>query len=201
MKKSSSSLLVVLMLLMFSLKVARADDYIGPGVALIPEIQAPEPDHEVTSRFSWIYGRNKGVYGLDIGLVGNITDKFFLGTALTLGFNATRAKAVIVGFQFAGLANWNAGNTYVNGFQASLGVNYNKGDGYVAGVQLAPVNIAPKTNIVGLQAGLFNRSEKVYGFQIGIYNETESLYGVQLGLLNVHRKGMIKYFPILNIGF
>ena len=191
-----SSLIFIL-----SSTTALADDYIGPGTAIIPEVQAPDPDKEVTSRFSFIYGRNKGVYGLDIGLVGNITDKTFAGTAFALGFNVTRGKAAIVGFQFGGLANWNTGNVYVFGLQASLGVNLNKGDGYIIGAQLAPANIAPKSNVIGVQVGLYNKAESVYGFQIGLYNEATSLHGVQLGLLNVHQKGALKYFPIINIGF
>lgn len=169
------------------------------GVALIPEFQFPDEDVTAYSRFSWLYGRHDSVYGVDLGVLGNMTNKTSGGIAFSGLFNINRGNVYATGLQFAGLVNWNTGKTYVGGVQASL-FNMNGGDGGIYGLQLGGVNYAPKTKVYGLQLGLYNEADRVTGFQIGLINVTKSLRGIQLGLININKSG-IPFLPGINIGF
>lgn len=172
------------------------------SVAIVPPVQFPSADFMVAGlRLSLIYGHHRDVFGLDLGLVGNITDQSFGGVALSGGFNNLRGDANILGLQFAGLANLNYGKTAVYGLQASLGINYQTAASHVVGIQFAMANLAQFTDVYGAQAGIYNRANEVYGFQIGLVNVAENLHGVQIGLINFNNKGLISVCPILNIGF
>lgn len=172
------------------------------GIGIVPSFQYPGRDKAVSTRLSILYGENSSVYGGDLGLLGNITTKDFEGFAISGLFNATAGKATVVGYQLAGVVNWNSGEMRTVGFQVSSLINYNKGQGFVGGAQVAALaNVSPKANIIGFQAGLFNRANKVYGFQVGLINVAEALYGLQIGLVNINSNGPLNFFPGLNIGF
>ncbi|MGZ3748347.1 MAG: LA_2272 family surface repeat-containing protein, partial [Pseudobdellovibrionaceae bacterium] len=173
------------------------------SVAIVPPVQFPPSDFSVTGvRASALWGKHRDLYGLDVGLLGNITEQSFTGAAVSGVFNNTRNATHILGLQFAGLTNINTNKTDVYGLQATLGVNYNSAASTVAGIQLALLaNLSAFTDIYGLQVGLYNRAKDVYGLQVGLVNVTDNLHGVQIGLINFNHKGPFAMSPILNIGF
>lgn len=169
---------------------------------ILPPVQFPPADFSVTGlRISALYGRHRDMYGLDLGLVGNVTEQSFVGLGVSGIFNYTKGQTHAIGLQLAGLANVNTNKTRVYGIQAALGTNYNTAESSVAGLQIALANISRHTNIYGAQVGLYNRANKVYGLQVGLVNETQNLHGIQIGLINFHHQGVVSVCPILNIGF
>lgn len=173
------------------------------SLAIVPPIQFPPGDFDVTGiRASVLWGQHRSVYGIDVGLLGNITEQTFTGVAASGIFNNTRGNTTITGFQVAGLANINSNKTTVVGLQLTAGVNYNTAASTVTGLQAALIaNISPFTDIYGVQVGLYNRAKEVYGFQIGLVNIADNLHGVQIGLVNFNHKGPFAISPILNVGF
>ena len=173
------------------------------SVAIIPPVQFPPSDFSVTGvRASVLWGQHRDLYGLDFGLLGNITEQSFTGIAVSGIFNNTRGVTNILGLQFAGITNINTNKVSVYGLQAALGANYNGAAADVVGVQLALfANIAPFTDIYGVQIGLYNRAKEVYGFQIGLVNIADNLHGIQIGLANFNHKGPFAISPLLNVGF
>lgn len=172
------------------------------SVAIAPPIQFPPGDFNVTGvRASVLWGKHRSVYGIDVGLLGNITEQTFTGIAVAGGFNKTGGTTTITGFQVAGGANINTSKTTIVGLQAALGMNYNTAAATVSGVQLALVNMSSFTDIYGIQAGLYNKAKDVYGLQIGLVNVADNLHGIQIGLVNFNAKGPFAISPILNVGF
>jgi hypothetical protein len=192
------------MIAMSVLSINSAHAAISPvSVAIVPPVQFPPGDFSVTGvRASVLWGKHRDVYGLDVGLLGNITEQTFTGVAVSGIFNNTRGVTNILGLQFAGITNINTNKTSVYGLQAALGANYNAAAANVVGIQLALLaNVAPFTDIYGLQIGLYNRAKEVYGFQIGLVNVADNLHGIQIGLANFNNKGPFAISPILNVGF
>jgi hypothetical protein len=172
------------------------------SVGIAPPVQFPSQNFTITGlRLSALWGHHKDLYGLDFGLIGNITDQDFAGLAVSGLFNKTTGNTTVLGLQLAGLGNMNTKKTSIIGLQAALGANINSGDTDLIGVQLAMANLSTYTDIFGLQLGLYNRAKEVYGFQIGIVNIADNLHGIQIGLINFNNKGLIGVCPILNIGF
>ncbi|WP_413581280.1 LA_2272 family surface repeat-containing protein [Bdellovibrio sp. HCB288] len=172
------------------------------SVAIVPPIQFPPEDFSITGlRLSALWGQHRDVYGVDLGLLGNITDQDFVGIGVSGVFNATYGNTRIIGLQLAGMGNYNKQKTSVVGLQAALMTNYNVAESSVYGVQLSLANISAFTAIYGLQLGLYNRAKSVYGFQIGLINVTDNLHGLQIGLVNMNNTGPFKISPILNVGF
>ncbi len=200
MRKLISLFIVVVSILSFNSSQAA----ISPvSVAIIPPVQFPPGDFTITGvRASILWGKHRDVYGLDVGLLGNITEQNFTGVAISGIFNNTRGMTNILGLQFAGISNINTNKVSVYGLQMALGANYNSAASTVAGVQLAFLaNVSPFTDIYGLQVGLYNRAKDVYGFQIGLVNVADNLHGIQIGLVNFNHKGPFAISPILNVGF
>jgi hypothetical protein len=170
---------------------------------LVPPIEFPPEDVGVTgARISILWGQHRNVYGLDLGLLGNITSQEFVGVSISGIFNMTHGPTTALGVQLAGLTNINTGPTRVFGAQLALGMNVNTAASSVSGLQAALLgNISTFTNIYGVQLGLFNRAQEVYGLQVGLVNMAEDLHGVQIGLVNFNKKGLFAVAPILNIGF
>lgn len=164
--------------------------------------QFPPRDFDITgARVSLLYGQSRDVYGIDLGVLGNITTGKFTGIGVSGLFNNTRGQTTITGLQFAGLANINSQKTSVYGIQASLGANYNSAESKIVGLQFAPVNISAFSKIYGFQVGLYNKAREVRGFQIGVINVAQNLKGIQIGLLNFHHDGIFVVSPFINIGF
>lgn len=172
------------------------------SVAIAPPIQFPPSDFNVTGvRASLLWGNHRSVYGIDVGLLGNITEQTFTGIAVAGGFNKTGGTTTILGLQLAGGANINTNKTTVVGVQAAIGVNYNTAAATVTGLQFALVNLSPFTDIYGFQVGMYNKAKEVYGIQLGLVNIADNLHGIQIGLVNFNAKGPFAISPILNVGF
>lgn len=188
-------------LILFSLSAAHAA--VSPlSVSIVPPVEFPPEDFSITgARLSVLYGHHRNMYGLDLGVLGNITDQDFTGIAVSGVFNNTRGTTNILGLQLAGLTNINTNKTNVYGLQAALGMNYNTAESRVIGLQLSLVNWSPFTTIDGLQLGVYNKARAVYGLQIGLVNDCENLHGIQIGLVNFNHAGPFVVSPILNVGF
>jgi hypothetical protein len=170
---------------------------------IVRPIQFPPEDFTVTgARISLLWGEHRNMYGLDLGLMGNITEQEFTGLAISGVFNMTMGNTTIVGLQLAGLTNINTNKVFVGGLQLAAGMNINEAASTVAGLQAALLaNLSPFTDIYGVQMGLYNRAAIVHGLQIGLVNVTDSLHGFQIGLINFNHKGTFAVSPILNAGF
>lgn len=173
------------------------------SLGVVPPAQFPPKDFTVTgARVSALWGEHRDVYGLDLGLLGNITNQDFTGLAVSGIFNLTRGTTNVLGLQLAGITNINTNKTTVSGVQAALGLNYNSAASTIAGLQLAGIaNVSPFTDVYGVQAALYNRAKDVYGLQIGLVNVADNLHGVQIGLVNFNHKGPFSISPFLNVGF
>lgn len=169
---------------------------------LVPPLQFPPDDFSVTgARISALWGQHRDLYGIDLGLIGNITEQTFTGVGVSGIFNYTKGETTGVGLQLAGLTNINIGKAGLYGLQAAIGLNLNAGEGRLVGVGLAVANHMPFTDVYGLQLGIYNKAREVYGLQIGLVNVATNLHGVQIGLLNFNEKGLFAVAPFLNIGF
>jgi hypothetical protein len=189
-----------LFLILISLSEARAA-FSPLSVALVPPLEFPSEEYTITgARLSLLYGKQRDIYGLDFGLLGNITTGNFGGMAVSGLFNYTMGTTHIIGLQFAGLVNINTNKTTVIGVQLAA-ANYNSAESAVEGLQFALANINEHTKIYGVEVGIYNRAQDVYGFQIGLVNVANSLHGVQIGLLNFNKTGLLSVSPLLNIGF
>lgn len=172
------------------------------SVGLVPPVQFPPNDYAVTgARISLLWGHQRNMYGVDLGLLGNITDQDFTGIALSGGFNATHGTTTVLGLQAALGANYNTNKTTVLGLQAALGANVNTAAASVYGLQLALANLCDHTEINGFQLGLYNKAQTVRGFQIGLINMVDNLHGLQIGLINFNHTGLFAVSPIINFGF
>lgn len=155
------------------------------GLGIVPPVQFPPSNFDVKGlRLSLIYGVNRKVYGIDVGLIGNMTNQYSSGTAIAGIFNYNRGNSTIVGAQIAGLANINKEDGSVYGVQASLGANLSK-----------------FTDIHGAQIGLYNTARHVYGLQLGLVNRAANLHGLQIGLANFNDEGPFRVSPLINFGF
>jgi hypothetical protein len=172
------------------------------SVSIVPPAQFPPNDFAITgARVSALWGKHRNVYGIDVGLLGNITEQTFTGLAVSGIFNKTMGTTTITGLQFAGITNINTSKTRIFGLQAALGANINSAESSVTGLQFALANISGFTTIYGVQAGVYNKAKEVYGFQIGLVNVTDNLHGIQIGLVNFNKSGPFAISPILNVGF
>lgn len=172
------------------------------SLGVIPPVQFPSSEYSITGfRLSLLYGHHRDLYGLDLGLLGNITDQAFTGVAISGLFNVTKGNTTAIGLQLAGVTNVNTNKTKVIGLQLAGGVNYNGAESSVVGLQIAPVNISSFTSIYGAQIGIYNTAQDVYGVQIGLVNIAKSLHGIQIGLANINQTGLFYVAPILNVGF
>lgn len=200
-KQKYFKLIQVLFVVLFFIPSAQAA-FSPLSVNIAPPVQFPPSDYSVTgARLSLGWGKHRDVYGIDLGLIGNITEQDFAGLSVSGLFNMTKGPTTIVGLQLAGLTNINTNKTNVVGIQAALAVNSNSAAATVSGLQIAAINLAPNTNINGFQVGVYNKALVVRGFQIGLVNVTKTLYGLQIGLINFNQDGFFNVSPILNVGF
>lgn len=136
--------------LLFSFSAGALGNSSPIGVGLFPPLQIPSSDFGINGIRLGVVGSNRSMAGLDIGLLGNMTQQSFTGAAVSLLFNYNAIAADIVGFQVAGLANINGTGSSLYGVQLGL---YNK-----------------VTNVYGLQLGLINVTNNLHGIQIGLIN-------------------------------
>lgn len=185
------------------LLISTAHAAVSPlGISIVDPVQFPPSDFDIMgARASLVYGKNRDVTGIDLGVVGNVTTGNFKGSAISGLFNSTKGQSTILGVQLAGLGNFNSEKVSVYGIQAALLTNYNSAESSVVGLQFSVANISPNTTVNGFQVGIYNKARHVRGLQIGLINMTQNLTGIQIGLLNFYQEGFFKVAPILNIGF
>ncbi len=196
-------LLASLFFLDLILNAQNANAAVSPvSIGLVPPIQFPSNEYAITgARISLLWGHQRNVYGLDLGLIGNITDQDFTGLGVSGLFNITHGTTTALGLQAALGANYNTNKTTVIGLQAALGANVNTAESTINGLQLALVNLSEHSTINGFQLGLYNKAQTVHGVQIGVINVVNNLHGLQIGVLNFNSTGMFAVSPILNFGF
>lgn len=120
------------------------------GIGIFPPVQFPGSEFGVTGIRLSVVGVNRAASGIDLALLGNMTNQSFKGLAISGLFNYNKVGADIIGLQFATLAN-------INGTGSSL-----------YGVQIGAYNAV--TNAYGIQIGLVNVAERLHGIQIGLLN-------------------------------
>jgi hypothetical protein len=183
---------------------SKAHAIVSPlSISIVPPIQFPSQEFTVTGvRVSALWGKHRDIYGIDLGVLGNMTEGVFVGAGISGIFNLTEGKTTILGLQLAGLANINSKEAKIFGLQLALGLNENDAASTLVGLQIAALaNLSGFTNIYGAQIGLYNKALEVYGLQVGLVNSTKNLHGIQIGLLNFNDGGLFKVSPILNVGF
>jgi hypothetical protein len=202
MTKKTFRIVGVLQLLALMTLLPAAQAGISPiGIGIVPPIQFPPENFSVTGvRVNPIFGSHHQVYGLDAGVLGNITLHNMGGVQVAGGFNYNKGDTAGL-FQAAGVGNWNISKVNIYGAQIAGGINSNKGESFVLGVVAAIANITEHTKVVGVEVGAYNSAREVYGFQIGIVNKVENLHGLQIGVINFHNRGLFSVSPIINFGF
>ena len=164
------------------------------AAALVPSVQTPDADADVAlMRTSLVCGRHKNVYGLDFGVIGNITDAEMVGCGIAFVFNWSGNSRSA--FQFAGVLN--RSDRDFTGMQAALVVN-DVERGFI-GLQAALANLTD--GLSGMQFGGFNKVCAGSGFQLGVINVAEQFVGVQIGVLNLNLDSPVPLAPIFNCYF
>ncbi len=201
----SLKILSVLALVSVSALTVRADASFQAAL-WAPDMQLVPASESVSGIRLDIYGENKNVTGLELGLV-NITTGDFTGVTGLIFIPSifNRVDGTTTGLQF-GLVNVTKGE--VTGWQAGA---INVFDAKVTGLQTAIVNWGGegiKADFTGLQIGLVNAAKNVTGLQLGLVNYAQTLKGLQIGLWNQvdsrnwdEFKPLPKVFPFINIGF
>ncbi len=199
----SLKILSVLALICASALTVRADAFFQASL-WAPDYQLVPATEGVSGIRLEIYGENKNVTGLEIGLV-NITTGDFTGFTGLFPTIYNRVEGSTTGVQF-GLVNVTKGE--VIGWQGGW---VNVHDSKVTGLQTGIVNwggASIKADFTGLQIGLVNAAKNVTGVQLGFVNYADTLKGVQIGLWNqVNSRNwdefnpLPKVFPFVNIGF
>lgn len=195
--------LIVVSTCLFTSKSFASSSISPLAIGILPPIQFPSDEFTITGfRLSALWGRHRDIYGLDFGGLGNITDQAFTGVGIAGLTNITHGQATIIALQFAGVLNMATQKMEVYGLQVAGGLNMLQAESKVVGLQLALLgNVAPNTNVYGVQIGLYNRARAVYGFQIGLVNFAKDLHGIQIGLINFNETGIFGISPIINVGF
>ena len=163
------------------------------GLYLLPNIGFPGEHWDVGPvRINLIAGRNRDVYGLDLGLVGNMATEEFSGLQSAGLFNRIGHSDGAV--QLAGVFNHCCGD--FTGLQAAIA---NVADGEMDGLQIGLYNRASVLD--GMQLGFFNIVDSGDGVQIGVINSARELDGLQIGVINIIRDSSMPFLPLLNFAF
>ena len=182
---------------------ARADDARFQAALWAPNHQLVPATENVSGFRLELYGENKHVTGLEIGLV-NITTGDFTGFTGLLPTLYNRVDGTTKGVQF-GIINRTQGE--VSGWQNGW---INLPEANVTGLQNGIINWndLATSDVTGVQFGLINASKHVTGLQLGFVNYAQTLKGVQIGLWNQvdsrtwdEFQPLPKVFPLINLGF
>lgn len=164
------------------------------GFALMPKVETPDESWDVVFlRFNLFVGNHRCVYGLDIGILGNMVDQEMGGLEIAGLFNSIGTSSGAFGI--AGILNHAAWN--FSGLQLAAGFNWT--EGAFSGLQIALANKVGRLS--GVQIGAFNFAEKGAGLQIGAVNFSEQLEGFQIGVININRDSAVPMFPVFNFAF
>jgi hypothetical protein len=117
-------------------------------LALVPPVELVPENESISGLRLNIYGSNRNVFGVDIGLIHE-TKEDFHGIAFgLLSFVHGEAR----GLQLSGI--------------------YSTADKRMSGLQVGMVNRSPSMH--GLQIGLANFADDMTGIQIGLWNEIKN---------------------------
>lgn len=123
-----------------------ADGLAFAALGVFPDLELPDANREVRGvRFNLVAGEHVDVYGIDVGVIGNIVRREVAGLQCAAVFNhAGESRSAV---QFAAV---------------------NICDGSFAGLQAGAFNFAEKA--AGIQIGVVNRANIMRGVQIGLAN-------------------------------
>lgn len=150
LRRILTGILLIAGIVSSSRAMAAGSDVTPIEVGLFPPLQLPGTDYAVKGLRLAGVGVNRTFAGLDLGILGNVTDVEFSGIAISGLFNLNRGTSTVYGLQLAGIANLDLGSSEVYG------------------LQLAGYNYAGKVH--GLQIGLINVANELHGVQIGLFN-------------------------------
>lgn len=221
----NKNLLTSLILLFFVLGISAQEtaEKINPGQVtfIYPVGTNAYKSHAVANHFSFnlLWGINGGLWGTEIGGIGNTNRGDVNGVQWAGVINITTGNTR--GMNLAGVANITTGNTNavsLSGVVNSSGektnglllsgvanitgdtstgtfisgvANVQKGD--VKGAQISTINVAT-TGIKGFQLGVINYSQKLNGFQLGLVNVCKEVdKGLPFGLINVVKNGYYNF--------
>lgn len=163
------------------------------GIYLLPNIGFPGEHWDVGPvRVNIIAGRNRDIYGLDLGLVGNMVTEEFTGLQSAGVFNRIGHSDGAV--QLAGIFN-----KCYSGFTGLQVAIANVVDGEMDGLQIGLCNRSSVLD--GMQLGVVNIVDSGDGVQIGVINSARELDGLQIGVINVIRDSSMPFLPLLNFAF
>lgn len=170
-----------------------AHGFFPVGLYLLPNIGFPGEHWDVGPvRVNIIAGRNRDVYGLDLGLVGNMVTEEFTGLQSAGFFNRIGHSDGAV--QLAGVFNYCRSDCA--GLQVAIA---NVVDGEMDGLQIGLYNRASVLD--GMQLGVVNIVDSGDGVQIGVINSARELDGLQIGVINVIRDSSMPFLPLVNFAF
>ena len=154
---------------------AKKDEVKYFQLSLWKNLQVYDKDSSIHGVRLAIYGANRDVFGLDLGL-------------------AVDARRDLKGVQI-GFISW-ARRDCVGWQQGFFAVVKRE----MTGVQTGFFNGAKKAR--GFQFGVFNMTTEATGFQLGLINKATWLKGIQIGLLNIAtEKDNLPILPIVNWNF
>lgn len=160
-----------------------------------PDLQLVDASDDVKGlRIDFVYGENRNVSGVDLGVVNSTTNDF-AGLGWAPGANLVGGSAQ--GVQWSWIYSHTAGE--FTGWQSGLIARVGGADS--AGLQSGWINLA-ESDFKGLQLGLFNKAAHAKGVQLGFVNWADQLDGLQIGLVNYAENGdLYKVLPIVNWHF
>src|SRR6202035_1617783 len=105
----------------FSLSTQSAQAGVSPlGVSIVGPVEFPPSDFTITgARLRLLWGQTRMVYGIDLGVVGNITEQQFTGIGVSGIFNLNKGESTIIGLQAAGITNINVNKSQIVGLQVA----------------------------------------------------------------------------------
>ncbi len=174
-----------------------------------PDLQLVDEDEPILGLRLEVYGRNREMTGLDIGLANETRGDF-------TGFGVGLANLVDGDLHGVQLAYWGYSRTDGN-LEGWSGGAYSRVYGSTTGLQTGVVAMTDEDftgwqgsfawshtggYFTGLQCGVVNEAESVEGVQIGIVNITQYMKGLQIGLWNqINEKEQLRVFPLVNWKF
>ena len=153
-----------------------------------PGVRAPDDPKVNGFRFSFLYGKNQRVGGLDVGLLSISETSELSGVGLVFGIGMVTG-GMDGGAAFS-LVNVHTGSD--TGLNAAF---INKVNNAENAVDFGFVNIADGTTLVDIGGLNIANSSTA---QIGFINITKKITGFQFGFINVAENGFLPVFPIFN---
>ncbi len=164
------------------------------ALGIVPSVSLPPEDWSIVGlRINLFAGRQRNLWGIDAGGLGNILEGSLTGIQGAGLWNSVGEASAAV--QSAGIANLCERD--FTGVQVA-GI-YNWTGEEFTGLQAGLLNRAG--GLTGVQAGLYNAADHGVGLQIGLVNTARALAGVQIGLANINTESPLGFFPVVNMAF